>query len=44
VIEVNPNCYLERQGEFSRAAAAAGLTHEELVGRIVELAQARYAR
>jgi D-alanine-D-alanine ligase len=44
VIEVNPNCYLERQGEFSRAAEAAGLTHEELVGRIVELAQARYAR
>ena len=44
VIEVNPNCYLERQGEFARAAEAAGLTHDELVGRIVELAQARYAR
>ncbi|HEX5971089.1 MAG TPA: ATP-grasp domain-containing protein, partial [Gemmatimonadaceae bacterium] len=44
VIEVNPNCYLERQGEFARAAEAAGLPHDELVGRIVELAQARYAR
>lgn len=44
VIEVNPNCYLERQGEFARAAAESGLPHEELVGRIMELALARYAR
>ena len=44
VIEVNPNCYLERQGEFSRAAAESGLSHAALVARIVELAMARYAR
>ena len=44
VIEVNPNCYLERRGEFARAAAEAGLAHEQLVGRIMELALARYAR
>ena len=44
VIEVNPNCYLERSGEFARAAAEQGLDHGVLVGRIVELAMARYAR
>ena len=44
VIEVNPNCYLERTGEFARAAAEAGIAHEALVGRIMELALARYAR
>jgi D-alanine-D-alanine ligase-like ATP-grasp enzyme len=44
VIEVNPNCYLERTGEFARAAAAARITHDALVARIIELAQARYSR
>ncbi|MDF2775937.1 MAG: hypothetical protein K0S86_5438, partial [Geminicoccaceae bacterium] len=44
VIEVNPNCYLERSGEFARAAAEHGLDHASLVGRITELALARYAR
>jgi D-alanine-D-alanine ligase len=44
VIEVNPNCYLERTGEFARAAAEAGITHDALVARIIELAQARYSR
>lgn len=44
VIEVNPNCYLESDSEFARAAARAGMTHDQLVLRIVELAQARYAR
>jgi D-alanine-D-alanine ligase len=44
VIEVNPNCYLERSGEFARAAAETGLEHDALVARIVELAQARYSR
>ncbi len=44
VIEVNPNCYLESQGEFARAAAQHGLPHEALIARIVELAAARYAR
>ena len=44
VIEVNPNCYLERGGELARAAAESGMAHEALVARIMELALARYAR
>jgi D-alanine-D-alanine ligase-like ATP-grasp enzyme len=44
VIEVNPNCYLERSGEFARAAEKDGIGHEALVARILELATARYAR
>ena len=44
VIEVNPNCYLEQSGEFARAAERAGIAHEALLARIMELALARYAR
>ena len=44
VIEVNPNCYLERESEFARAAARSGLDYDALIARIVELAAARYAR
>jgi D-alanine-D-alanine ligase len=44
VIEVNPNCYLERESEFARAAARAGLSYDALISRIVDLAAARYAR
>ncbi len=44
VIEVNPNCYLEQSAEFSRAADAAGIAHDALIARIIELAQARYSR
>ncbi|MDQ2666594.1 MAG: ATP-grasp domain-containing protein [Gemmatimonadota bacterium] len=44
VIEVNPNCYLEQSGEFSRAAAESGMAHDALIARIVELAQGRYTR
>jgi D-alanine-D-alanine ligase len=44
VIEVNPNCYLEKEGEFARAAVESGLTYEGLIGQIVELASARYSR
>ena len=44
VIEVNPNCYLEQSGEFSRAAAESGIVHDALIARIVELAQGRYTR
>jgi D-alanine-D-alanine ligase len=44
VIEVNPNCYLERSAEFSQAASASGLAYDALIARIVELALARYAR
>jgi D-alanine-D-alanine ligase len=44
VIEANPNCYLERSGEFARAAERAGIGYRDLIGRILELAAARYAR
>lgn len=44
VIEVNPNCYLEQTGEFSRSAAEAGIAHDALIARIAELAQGRYTR
>lgn len=44
VIEVNPNCYLEREAEFARAAQKDGLSYHALIARIVELAGARYAR
>jgi D-alanine-D-alanine ligase len=44
VIEVNPNCYLEAQSEFARAAERAGLSYDALIAQIVELASARYAR
>lgn len=44
VIEVNPNCYLERNGEFARAAERDGMVYDELVAQIVDLAAARYSR
>ena len=44
VIEANPNCYLERESEFARAAAHGGLDYDALIERIIELAAARYAR
>ncbi len=44
VIEVNPNCYLESSGEFARAAAEDGMEYDALIGRLIELASARYAR
>jgi D-alanine-D-alanine ligase len=42
VIEVNANCYLEKESEFATAAAAAGIEFPQLVQKIVELAQERY--
>ena len=44
VIEVNPNCYLERESEFARAAARGGLEYGALIARIIELASGRYSR
>jgi len=44
VIEVNPNCYLEKESEFARAAAKSGLPYDDLIARIVDLATARYSR
>lgn len=44
VIEANPNCYLEKNSEFARAALKSGLEYPALIARIVELASARYSR
>ena len=44
IIEVNPNCYLERSAEFSMAAGKSGLDHTALIERILELAIGRYSR
>jgi D-alanine-D-alanine ligase len=44
IIEVNPNCYLEAKSEFARAAERDGIAYDALIGQIVELAAARYAR
>jgi D-alanine-D-alanine ligase len=42
VIEVNASCYLEENGEFVMAAAAADLDYPTLIQRIVECATERY--
>ena len=44
VIEANPNCYLERESEFARAAQKSGIEYVDLIGKIVELAVGRYSR
>lgn len=44
VIEANPNCYLEEQSEFARAAQKAGIEYPALIAKIVELANGRYSR
>jgi D-alanine-D-alanine ligase len=44
VIEVNPNCYLEKESEFARAARKSGLEYQGLIARIIDLAIARYSR
>jgi D-alanine-D-alanine ligase len=42
VIEVNANCYLEKDSEFAMAAAAAGIDYPTLVSRIPDLAMERW--
>ena len=44
VIEANPNCYLEKESEFARAAASAGIEYPVLVAKIIDLAIGRYSR
>ena len=41
ILEVNPNPYLEKQGELAMAARERGMTYTQLVARIVELWRAR---
>lgn len=43
VLEVNANCYLEKESEFAVAARAQGLEFPELIQKIVDLAMERYA-
>ncbi len=42
VIEVNANCYLEKESEFAIAARADGLDYPQLISRIAELALERW--
>ncbi len=44
IIEVNPNCWLEKRAEFAAAARKYGLTYPELMERIVALALDRRPR
>jgi D-alanine-D-alanine ligase len=44
VLEVNASCYLEESAEFAMAAGAAGLSYEQMIGKIVEAALERYGR
>jgi hypothetical protein len=44
VIEGDRDCYLEAKSEFARAAEKDGIAYDALIGQIVELASARYAR
>ena len=37
IIEVNPNCWLEKRGEFAAAARKHGLAYPDLLEKIVEL-------
>jgi D-alanine-D-alanine ligase len=44
VIEVNANCYLEKESEFAMGAAAADIDYPTLIARIAELAIERHKR
>jgi hypothetical protein len=44
IIEVNPNCWLEKRGEFAAAARKHSLTYPELMEKIVGLALERRPR
>jgi D-alanine-D-alanine ligase len=42
IIEVNANCYLERESEFALAARELGIEYPKLLNRIAELALERW--
>jgi len=44
IIEVNPNCWLEKRGEFAAAARKHGLAYPDLLEKIVELSLERRPR
>jgi D-alanine-D-alanine ligase len=44
VLEVNASCYLEKNDEFAMAAREAGISYDELIGRIVDAAVSRARR
>jgi hypothetical protein len=44
IIEVNPNCWIEKRSEFASAARKHGLSYPELLERIIELALDRRPR
>ncbi|HET8632750.1 MAG TPA: hypothetical protein VFL88_01285 [Gemmatimonadales bacterium] len=44
VLEVNASCYLEETAEFAMAARAAGMSYEEMIGKIVDAALERYGK
>jgi D-alanine-D-alanine ligase len=41
IIEVNPNCWLEKRSQFAAAARKHGLSYPELLEKIIDLALAR---
>ena len=43
ILEVNASCYLEQASEFATAAQAHGISYDDLIQRIVDLAMKRYA-
>jgi len=42
ILEVNPNCWLEKRSEFAMAARKHGITYPDLLERIMELALQRH--
>lgn len=41
IIEVNPNCWIEKRSEFAMAARKQGMNYPELLERIIDLARQR---
>jgi hypothetical protein len=41
IIEVNPNCWLEKRAQFAAAGRKHGLSYPDLLERIIELALAQ---